>query len=282
MSSGLLEEANDATVETTEVDTQEEIVSTKDPSGEPPVDIVARPEYIPENFWDKENGVPNVEGLAKSYAELRKAFNNKNNDKPGETAEEYDVDEYYTETGHYKVEGLEIPRDDPGLKAAMEAAKEAGLGVKQAHNFIAKYLDGMKGFLPQPISFEEEMSKLGTNAEKTISGIKVWVDGMKNNGDINDEVYGAILELGKNAAGIKALDVLRQKTGEMSMPIGEAITGSDTMSLQDWYSASYETHAHGGESRVQYDERMREVGRKLIGTGYGTFSGQGYGVRKNR
>jgi hypothetical protein len=36
------------------------------PSGSAP----ARPDYIPEKFWDAKEGKPNVEGLAKSYAEL--------------------------------------------------------------------------------------------------------------------------------------------------------------------------------------------------------------------
>lgn len=38
----------------------------------PPADTAARPDHIPEKFWDAATGAPRVEALAKSYAELEK------------------------------------------------------------------------------------------------------------------------------------------------------------------------------------------------------------------
>ena len=35
-----------------------------------------RPDYFPEKFWDKKDG-PDVEGIAKGYTELEKAFHKK-------------------------------------------------------------------------------------------------------------------------------------------------------------------------------------------------------------
>jgi hypothetical protein len=256
-----------------------ETTTTTPPDGTPPVDAPQRPEYIPENFWNQEKGEVNLEGMAKSYAEMRKAFNEKNNDKPGETIEEYMTDAYFDDDGKFKSETMEIMKDDPGLNAAFQAAKDAGLGVKQTHEFINKFIDGMKDFMPQPVDIQTELSKLGNNAEKLVTGLKTWIDGMQTNGDIDAEVHSAMLELGKTAAGIKALDVLRQKTGEMTLPIGEALSGTTHMSLKDWYSATYETHAESGESRAAFRDRMHELGKKLIGKGHGTYDGSGYGVR---
>jgi len=258
---------------------EETITTTTPPDGSKPVDAPVRPDYIPENFWNAESGEVNTEGLAKSYAELRKAFNEKNNDKAGEKVEDYFSEEFYTEDGMFKSEKVEISKDDPAIKAAYEAAKNAGMGVKQANEFISQFVAGMETNLPPKVDVQAELAKLGENAEKTVSGLKTWVDGMLNNKDIDAEVHAAMLDLGKTAAGIKALDVLRQKTGEMSLPIGEAMTGTTHMSLNDWYTATYESHGEAGESRQAFQERMHELGKKLIGQGHGTYNGAGFGVR---
>jgi hypothetical protein len=257
----------------------EELTTTTPPDGALPVDAPQRPDYIPENFWNVEKGEVNIEGMAKSYSELRKAFNERNNDKPAEDVNEYFSKDYFTDEGMLKTDKLELSKDDPALKAAFEAAKNSGMGIKQANEFISQFVDGMSEFLPEQVDVKEELGKLGDNGEKLVSGIKIWVDGMLKNGDIDDGVHAEILNLGKTAAGIKALDVLRQKTGEMTLPIGEALSGSVHMSLNDWYTATYETHAEAGESRQAFQERMHELGKKLIGTGHGTYTGSGYGVK---
>lgn len=44
------------------------------PNPDPPPTAPARPEYIPEKFWDAEKGAPNLEGMARSYSELERRF----------------------------------------------------------------------------------------------------------------------------------------------------------------------------------------------------------------
>lgn len=271
----------EASVEESKGDTNEEsITTTTPPDGSEPVDAPVRPDYVPENFWDAEKGEVNIKGLTKSYAELRKAFNDKNNDKAGESVEDYISDEFYNEEGKFKTDKMELSKDDPALKAAYEAAKNAGMGVKQANQFISNFVEGMSEYAPKPVNIQEELGKLGENGGKLVSGLKVWVDGMLKNGDIVEDVHTELLNLGKTAAGIKALDTLRQKSGELTLPTGEALSGSLHMTLEDWYSAKYETHAEAGESRAAFDERMHVLGQKLIGSGYGTYNGAGVGFNK--
>ena len=282
MMAGILENAEpEAPVEE---EVTEEITSTVDPAGTPAVDAPQRPEYLDEQFWNATKGEANVEAMAKSYKELRKTFNERNNDKPGETVEDYMQGDNLTEDGKYKVDDYEVLADDPALTMAFEAAKEAGLGTKQAQAFINKFIGGMQEFAPQGEAFDPqaELAKLGPDANKVVTGIKTWVDGMKTNGEVTDEVYNEILNLGKTAAGIQALNVLRQKTGEHGIPTGEAITGTSHMSAQDWYSASFETHAESGESHAQYDDRMHAAGKKIFGTGAGNFTGTGFGMGDRR
>jgi len=263
---GVVEAPVEATVETGEAN-PEVIVNDNQP-----VDAPVRPDYIDEQFWDADKGEVNAEGLAKSYKELRNKFNERNNDKVGETVEDYATEDFFSQ------EGMKGMKDDPAMQMALNAAKEAGMGVKQAQGFISKFMEGMSEFAPQPVDVQAELASLGKNGPHIVSGLKTWIDGMKSHGDLNDEVHAELLKLGSTAAGIKALDVLRQKSGEMNIPTGNAVSGTTHMSAQDWYSATYETHGEGGESRDAYNVRMRELGKTIFGEGHGTFNGSGLGI----
>jgi len=43
-----------------------------DPSAPAPEDPLERPDYWPENFWKKDDNEPDLEGIAKSWTDLRK------------------------------------------------------------------------------------------------------------------------------------------------------------------------------------------------------------------
>jgi hypothetical protein len=236
-----------------------------------PVDAAVRPEYLDEQFWNTEKGEANVEGLSKSYKDLRAEFNKRNDDKVGETVEEYGTEEFYAQ------EGMAGMQEDGVMQMALTAAKDSGMGVKQAQDFISKIMNGMAEFAPVPVDVQAEMESLGKNGPHMVSGLKTWVDGMKSHGDINDEVHSEILKLGATAAGIKALDVLRQKSGVMNIPTGTAVSGTTHMGAEDWYTATYETHAEGNETRASYDVRMKALGTSIFGSGHGTFNGSGLG-----
>lgn len=272
---GLLGDAQTEEIpQTPETSTNNEgLDTTKVPAdASPPVDAPVKPEWLEDKFWDSNAGETNVEALNKSYNDIRKAFNDKNNDKAGATVEDYGTDEFYA------LDGMENMKDDPTMTMALEAAKEAGLGVKQAQAFITKFMGGMSDITPSELNGEDELAKLGKNGAHMVSGIKTWIDGMKSDGQLNDEVHDALINLGATAAGIKALDVLRQKSGEMNIPTGKALSGTTFMSADDWYSATFKTHAEAGESESAFDARMHDVGKIIFGEGSGTFSGIGLGI----
>ena len=269
MTEGLL---NEGAVEAPPVEPVEGEVPVVEDSTPPPVEATVRPEYLDEQFWDADKGEAKVEGLAKSYKDLRTEFNKRNDDKVGESIEDYATDEFF------ESEGMQGMKDDPAMNMALEAAKDAGMGVKQAQAFINKFMSGMGEIAPPTVNVQDELAKLGKNGAHMVSGLKTWIDGMKSHGEINDEVHGEILKLGATAAGVKALDVLRQKSGVLNIPTGEAVSGTSHLSAQDWYSATYETHAEGGESMNAYNVRMHEMGKTIFGEGEGTFVGKGLGT----
>lgn len=272
---GLLGDAQpEEIIEETPVPVEDGSIDTTkvSPTETPAVDAAQKPDWLEDKFWNADDATTNVEALNKSYTDLRQAFNDKNNDKAGKSVEDYGTEDFFNS------EGMEGMKEDPAMSMAFEAAKEAGLGVKQAQAFITKFMGGMSEFAAPVYDGEAELAKLGKNGAHMVSGIKTWVDGMKNDGVLNDEVHDELLKLGSTAAGIKALDVLRQKSGVLNIPNGDALTGTTHMSADDWYAATYKTHGEAGESEQAFDARMHTVGKTIFGTGSGTFSGEGLGI----
>lgn len=72
---------------------------------------VARPDNIPEKFWDAEKGVANVDAMAAAYAELEQKQS-----KPAATAED-------------KAATDKAAADDEATKAAAKAVEAAGLNM---------------------------------------------------------------------------------------------------------------------------------------------------------
>jgi hypothetical protein len=259
----------EAKVEAAPVEDNKDMDTTKvSPEDSLPVDAPEKPEWLDEAYFDAKTGDIDAEGIVAKYNELKDSIE----DKAGESVEDYATEEFYAS------EGMEGMSDDPAMNKALEAAKEAGLGVEQAHKFIKNFMEGMSEFQAPEIDTEAELKKLGKNGTQVVSGLKTWIDGMQRNGDITEEVHAEIVKLGSTAEGIKALDFLRQKTGETAIPTGQAITGEANMTKHDWYAATFESHGKTGETRDNYNDRMSKLGEQIFGNGRGTFNGSGLGV----
>mgnify|MGYP000060552176 CR=1 FL=1 len=78
---------------------------------------VERPAYIPEKFWDAQNGVPKVDQLGASYLQLEKAFGAKSQapKKPSADASPEEQAKYFAELRKYT--GAPERPEDYGLKA---------------------------------------------------------------------------------------------------------------------------------------------------------------------
>ena len=83
-----------------------------DPAAASDDEPLERPDYYPEKFWDEDG--PDVEKLAKSYAELEKKFKAGKHKAP----EEYDVSSLADQ-------GLDS--DDPTVAVYQDWAKENGI-----------------------------------------------------------------------------------------------------------------------------------------------------------
>ncbi len=149
-----------------------------------------RPEYIPEKFWNKETGAPEVDKLGASYLSLEQAFNRKHEvKKPGTEAKPEEVEKYYADVR--KITGAPETPEGYGLKApdnlpagvewngelagkAAAIAHKHGIAPEALHELIALNNETMGGIVAKSAEAEkarvdEVVSTLdaewGTNAK---------------------------------------------------------------------------------------------------------------------
>lgn len=113
-----------------------------------------RPDYYPEKFWDDDG--PDVEKLAKSYAELEKQFKQGKHKAP----DEYDLSSLEDAGLYADDEVMDIykawAKDNGVSQKAFEDLAQAVLGTAQQDQEIAE------------INHQEEMNKLGERAQEKI------------------------------------------------------------------------------------------------------------------
>jgi len=115
-----------------------------------------RPDEYPEKFWDEDG--PDVEKLAKSYAELEKAFKQGKHKAPEDGYEMQDLVD----------RGLDL--EDPSVEMYQEWAKKYGIS-QQAFSELAGGILELTGEQEEAIEYDrkEEMNKLGERAQEKIS-----------------------------------------------------------------------------------------------------------------
>ena len=115
-----------------------------------------RPDWMPEKFWDDDG--PDVEKLAKSYAELEKAFRSGKHKAP---EGDYDVSDLIDR-------GLDL--EDPAVAVYQDWAKQYGVSQKAFEDLAGQILE-MNGEQAEDIEYDRraEMQKLGANAQEKIS-----------------------------------------------------------------------------------------------------------------
>ena len=132
---------------------QEETQFTTDTEDKEPLE---RPDYYPEKFWDEDG--PDVEKLAKSYAELEKQF------KAGK---------HKAPEGDYKIDDLinkGYDPEDPTAQAYHDWAKEYGISQAAFDDLAGRILE-ISGSNQEAMEIDRqaEMSKLGEKAQEKIA-----------------------------------------------------------------------------------------------------------------
>ena len=194
---------------------QPEQQETPEDDGEP----IDRPDYYPEKFWDEDG--PDVEKLAKSYAELEKAFRSGKHKAP---EGDYDVSDLVDR-------GLDL--EDPAVEVYKEWAKTYGVSQKAFEELAGQILE-MNGEQAEDIEYDRraEMQKLGANAQEKIGFLERNIKGA----DLNDAEKAALSYSINNADSINALTKLIQGYTNENIPI-KPVVAEPEMTVTDLQQA---------------------------------------------
>ncbi len=194
---------------------QPEQQETPEDDGEP----IDRPDYYPEKFWDEDG--PDVEKLAKSYAELEKAFRSGKHKAP---EGDYDVSDLVDR-------GLDL--EDPAVEVYKDWAKQYGVSQKAFEELAGQILE-MNGEQAEDIEYDRraEMQKLGANAQEKIGFLERNIKGA----DLNDAEKAALSYSINNADSINALTKLIQGYTNENIPI-KPVVAEPEMTVTDLQQA---------------------------------------------
>jgi hypothetical protein len=175
-----------------------------DGAGAPP----ARPEWLPETFW--RDGVPDYEGLGKSYNELRTAFSSKEEAIRGkvladlragvpESPDKYEVklDPAWLPPGF---EAKTIAADDPLISAARPILHKLGAKQEDFNALTQAFVQWQAQTLPNPV---KEREALGEHAEARISAVDAFLAKQ-----LDKAGYDALADVATTAPAIAALERL--------------------------------------------------------------------------
>jgi len=183
---------------------QDEMQSSDDDDGP-----LERPEYYPAKFWDEDG--PDVEKLAKSYAELEKKFKSGKHKAP----EQYDISSLADQ-------GLDS--DDPTVAVYQDWAKENGISQDAFEDLAGRVLSMAKDE-QESVQYDQraEMEKLGSNASEKIQ----MTERILQKAPLNNSEREAIAYSLNNADSINAFLKYHQAITNENIPIKPVVEQQD-------------------------------------------------------
>jgi len=169
-----------------------------DPSAPAPDDPLERPDYWPENFWKKDENEPDLEGIAKSWTDLRKQISQGKHKAPADG--KYDL----------KVFGEE-GETNPMATTLSSWAKDNGLSQSAFDDLVGNLQTQAKELMQgDMIDPAVEMKQLGPNGGAIVNGMVDWARGLVNKGVWSKDDFEEFKIMGGTARGITALMKVRE------------------------------------------------------------------------
>lgn len=228
----------------------------------------ARPEHIPEKFWNADKGEARIDDIAKAYSKLEGEFARLRTEK-GVPKDVPAAADGYLKEGVPLPEGTkldrigDVPKDDPLVNAFRETALKHKLAPEIAAGIASDILVAMNGLLPAPRSPDDILADLGDGGRALADGLMVWLEGQYRSGTLSEqELDYAFQNFGQDAIGIRLLGKLREQTGEKPIPLGAPV-GEGLPSVEEWYAMHRDPRY---SSDPAFREKVEALGEKVIGT----------------
>jgi len=168
------------------------------PDAPAPDEPLERPDFWPENFWKKDSNEPDLEGIAKSWSDLRKQISQGKHKAPADG--KYDLKSFGDEA-----------ETNPIATTLSSWAKDNGLSQAAfddlVNNLQTQAKEIMQGDMVDPAA---EMKQLGPNAGAIVNGMVDWARGLVNKGVWSKDDFEEFKIMGGTARGITALMKVRE------------------------------------------------------------------------
>lgn len=197
--------------------------ANKKPDDQKPTDLPgqkgARPDWLKEDkFWDAEKGEVKTQDILKGYRELEKKFTNGDHKAP-DSPEKYKInlndDQKKTLFGDAKAD----PMGDEGIKSLTAWGAKNKVSQEALNELLGEYVKIVEPEMQKiTIDIEAEKATLGKNADAIITESMNFLGHLYKSGHINDKHLAELQILGETAAGIQALQKIREYYGEKPIP----------------------------------------------------------------
>ena len=227
---------------------EEEVESLNE--GEPTTtEPSARPDFIPEKFWDIDTGNINIEEFGKSYSNLEKYVGGKKDE-----LRQVVMDELALEAEESAPEVYELPPLPENITEEMIEAnpmtdwwgnfcKENAYPQEIFEEGINKYIDS---FVDTSPNLELEIKNLGENANARLDAVNSWASSF-----FSPEEYEVVAtSLGSSAQGVEALERIIESQREGISRSGNVAQPERALTLDDVRSMM--------KDRRYFDSRERD------------------------
>lgn len=225
--------------------TQIEHLAPKEDDDEP----LERPDWWPENFWKKDDSAPDLEGIAKSWMDLRKQISQGKHKAPPD--------------GKYDMSAFgDTPDDDPLKTTVLSWAQEYGVSQSALDKLVGDYM-AMAGDQQQQVrmSVEQEKRALGPNADAMIKSALDWANGLERKGIFSKDDVAEFKYAAGTAKGLKMMLKLRESYENIKIPTQSAPV--------DGAVSRDELFAMVGDPKYQTDPGYRSKVEKMFQQHFG-------------
>jgi hypothetical protein len=202
-----------------------------------------RPDFWPENFWKKDSNEPDLEGIAKSWSDLRKQISQGKHKAP--TDGKYDL----------KAFG-DTAEDNPIANTLTGWAKENGLSQAAFDDLVGNLQTQAKEIMQgDMIDPAVEMKKLGPNGPAIVNSMGDYGRSLVTKGILSEDDFEEFKIMGGTARGIHVLMKIRDSQ-EHRVPI-QSSPLEGRVSKEDLYQMV-------NDPRWLTDPAYRQKGEKLF------------------
>ncbi len=226
-----------------------------------------RPEHVPEQFWDAEQGRVKHEAWAKSWNDFRQLAKAPASPPP-ENAAGYALSDE---------QAGKLDLSDPVLGVFRDLAFENRLSNEQFQAIVGGFLQKTSGLVGQPQDAAAERAKLGPHADAITNSVSNHLQRAVNAGNMTADQMQRLVAMNGDAAGIQAMhSLISALTGEQAIP-SMPPAGRESKSPEECYNMMNDPRYRNGDPA--YIAEVERAFEETFGTSPRGTSDPGLGVR---